>query len=197
MRELYPNPYSALLERLHWFALTVRHQHERHVERLLRFQGWETLVPVYKARRAWSDRTKDLEVPLFAGYVFCRFGALEKARVATTPGVAKIVGFGAGPVPLEDREIAEIRRVMESGLALRPWPFLKAGDRVRVERGPLRGLEGTLLRERDSLSLVVGVELLQRSIAVELDPDMISPVRIGPRAVAGAAALREAGARTL
>jgi transcription antitermination factor NusG len=180
MRELRPSvDFEAPRGPLHpWFALTVRHQHERQIERLLRFKGWETLAPVYRTRRTWSDRTKVIEAPLFAGYVFCRFPLWERNRVTNTPGVAKIVGFGGAPTPVEDREIEEIRRVAASGLALRPWPYLKAGDRVRVERGPLRGLEGTLLRDKDGIRLVVGVELLQRSVAVELDPDMVAPARL-------------------
>jgi transcription antitermination factor NusG len=160
---------------LRWFALTARHQHERQTALALGFKGWETLAPMYRASRVWSDRTKDVEFPLFAGYVFCRFAAREKGQVLSTPGVVKIVSFGGAPMAVEDREIAEIQAVMRSGLAVRPWPFLRAGDRVRVERGPLRGIEGTLLRDDGALRLVVSVELLQRSISVELEADMIAP----------------------
>lgn len=167
-----------------WYALRVRHQHERPAERILRHKGWETLAPFYRTRRTWSDRTTELEFPLFAGYVFCRFHPVDKAGVLNTPGVARIVGFGGAPAPVEEREIEDIRRVACSGLPVRPWPYLKAGDRVRLERGPLRGLEGTLLTEKRSLRLVVSVELLQRSLAVELDPDAVSPLRLVHRAAA-------------
>jgi transcription antitermination factor NusG len=147
-----------------WYALTVRYQHERQIERALQSKGLETLVPMYRSRRQWSDRVKDVELPLFAGYVLCNFPFTERVPVLDTPGVARIVGFGGMPVALEDREIAEIRRLLALNVPLAPWPYLKTGDRVRVERGPMAGLEGTMLRAKDSLRLVIGVALLQRSI---------------------------------
>ena len=125
---------------IRWYALTVRHQHERQAERLLRGQGWETLIPVYRSRRQWSDRIKEIELPLFDGYVFCRFRLADRTRVEDTPGIAQIVKFNGVAAPLEDREISELRAMAASGARLSPWPDLKAGDRVRVERGPLRGL---------------------------------------------------------
>ncbi len=165
-------------EQVRWYALTVRHQHERQTEKALRSRGLETLMPLYRSRRQWSDRVQELELPLFAGYVLCRFASRERVRILSTPGVASIVGFGGKPAALEDAEIAGIEQLLASRLALAPWPFLKAGDRVRVEHGPMRGLEGTLLRTKDGLRLVISVELLQRSIAVELDRESVVPVKV-------------------
>ena len=162
--------------KLCWFALGVKHQHERTVERALTGQKWHALAPVYRAKRTWSDRVKEVELPLFAGYVFCRFDYRERVRILNTPGVRRIVGFGSAAVPVEDAEIEAIERMDRSGAAVRPWPYLKPGDRVRVERGPLRGLTGTLIRERDVSRLVIGVEMLQRSVAVEMDPSMVTPI---------------------
>jgi transcription antitermination factor NusG len=161
-----------------WFALTVRHQHERQTARSLEWKGFETLVPCYPTSHRWSDRVKEGETPLFAGYVFCRFEPREKIRVLTTPGVAQVVGFGGAPAPLQDEEIGGIQAALRSRLRLWPWQYLHAGDQVRIERGPLRGVLGTLLREPDGLRLVIGVELLRRAVAVELDPQMIGPVRL-------------------
>ncbi len=166
-----------------WYALMVRHQHEIQTASALQYKNLETLVPTYRTRRRWSDRMKELDLPLFAGYVFCRFLYQERVQVLNTPGVAKIVGFGESLAPVDDREIADIRLVMQSKLPVCPWPYLKPGDRVRVAHGPLRGVEGRLLREKDckeknGLRLVINVELLQRSIAVELEPDMVVPVRV-------------------
>lgn len=163
-------------EQTRWYALAVRYQHEQQTERALRLKGLETLVPLYRSARQWSDRVKEIDLPVFAGYVLCHFPLAQRTQVTDTPGVAKIVGFGGTPAPLEDSEIAGIRLVMESKQRWAPWPYLKAGDRVRVEGGPLRGLEGTLLRTKDTLRLVIGVELLQRSMAVELDRTVIGPV---------------------
>lgn len=168
MRELCP-----------WYALSVKHQHEAAVRSALQFKGFEALAPTYRARRRWSDRVKEMDLPLFAGYVFCRFSLAERIQVIDAPGVAKVVGFGGQPAEVSEVEIAAIRAVMASKLPARPWPHLKPGDRVRVERGPLRGVEGTLLREETQrLQLVIGVEMLQRWLAVEIEPDMVVPVRV-------------------
>ncbi len=165
-------------EPVRWYALTVRHQHERQTEKALRSKGLETLVPLYRSRRQWSDRVQELDLPLFAGYVMSRFALNQRIAVLSTPGVASIVGFGGKPAPLDDAEIAAIARLLESKLALAPWPYLKPGDRVRVEHGPMRGLSGTLLRTKEGLRLVIGVDLLQRSVAVEVDRAWVVPERV-------------------
>ena len=168
VRELCPG--------VRWFALTVKHQHEQRVEDALSASGVEAFLPLYRVRRRWSDRVKDLDVPLFPGYVFGRFSDVDRIRILRTPGVAKIVGFAGIPAPVPENELDAIRLALASRLPLGPWPFLKTGSRVRVEDGPLRGLEGRLLREREGLRLVVGIELLQRSLAIEIDSGMISPL---------------------
>jgi transcription antitermination factor NusG len=167
MRELYP-----------WYALTVKHQHEASARSALEFKGFEALAPTYRARRRWSDRVKEIDLPLFAGYVFCRFPFTERIQVTDAPGVAKVVEFGGAPAEISEAEIAAIRIAMASKLPLRPWPYLKPGDRVLVEHGPLRGVEGTLLREESNcLQLVIGIEMLQRSLAVQMEADMVTPVQ--------------------
>jgi transcription antitermination factor NusG len=176
MRELCPETNGAG-DSARWFALTVRHQHERRVEGVLCANGVQTFLPVFRSRRQWSDRIKQQEAPLFPGYVFGRFSLPERVAVLNTPGVARIVGFGGVPVPLEDGEVGSLRTALASNLALGPWPYLHAGDKVRIERGPLRGIEGILLREKTGCRLVLGVEILQRSVAVEVDPEMVIPVR--------------------
>ena len=168
-----------------WYALMVKHQHERRIGDLIHYKGFETLVPLYRVRRPWSDRTAEIDLPLFGGYVFCRFDYQERVRLLATPGVRKIVGFGAEPAAIPHEEIAAIQAVVRSTLPMRPWPYLRPGDKVRVERGPLRGLEGTLLREKDSLRLIVGIEMLQRSIAAELEPEMVAPARMWRAASSG------------
>jgi transcription antitermination factor NusG len=160
-----------------WFALTVKYQHERRVEGVLCAAGIDTFLPLYRARRQWSDRVKDLDAPVFPGYVFGRFAVRDRARIVSTPGVARIVGFAGLPAPVSEQEIEGVRAALASRLPLGPWPYLlKTGGRVRIERGPLRGIEGTLLREGSCFRLVLGVELLQRSLAVEVDPEMLGPI---------------------
>jgi transcriptional antiterminator NusG len=184
MRELCPDAEDACSEeaclednRPQWFALTVKHQHERRVEGVLRSTGVDTFLPLYRTRRQWSDRVKDVDAPLFPGYIFTRFPLDQRARIVKLPGVAGIVGFAGLPAPVTEGEIAGVRVALASQLPLGPWPyFLRAGSRVRIERGPLRGIEGKLLREGSALRLVLGIELLQRSLVVEVDPEMIGPI---------------------
>jgi transcription antitermination factor NusG len=164
-----------------WYALTVPYQHERQTEKALQSKGLETLLPVYRSRRQWSDRVKDVEIPLFAGYVLCHFDLNDRIHVMDTPGVARIVGFGGMPAALEDSEIGSIQQMVLSKLPLAPWPYLKAGDRVRVEHGPMRGQEGTLVRTKDSLHLVINIDVLQRSVAVQVDREAIVPIGGGKR----------------
>ena len=159
-----------------WYAVTVKPRHEKSAALGLASQGFEPLSPTYRAKRRWSDRIKDVDFPLFAGYVFCRFSSEERVHVLMTAGVTSIVGFGRTPAAVDEGEIDSLRTIASSGLPARPWPYLRAGQRVRVEEGCLQGLTGTLLRERDLWRVVVNVELLQRSVAVEVDRSAIRAV---------------------
>ncbi|HEY4364079.1 MAG TPA: transcription termination/antitermination NusG family protein [Bryobacteraceae bacterium] len=169
------------MRELCWHAVTVRHQHERLVATALELGGVQTFVPVYRARRRWSDRVKEIDAPLFPGYVLGRFAMPDRLKVMRTPGVVRIVGFGGVPARIGDGEIDNVRRAVESKLKLGPCPHLRAGDRVRVAEGPLRGVEGTLLREKGAIRLVIGIELLQRSLAVELEREMVMSAGVGGR----------------
>ena len=158
-----------------WYALTVKPRHERAAAQNLRQKGLEDFSPVYHDRRRWSDRTKDLEMHLFPGYVFCRFTYAQRLQVLNTPSVTSIVSFGKMPVPVADTEIMAVRAIVASGYPARQWPYLQAGQRVRIEEGCLAGLAGTLVREKDVCRVVVNVDLLQRSVAVEIDKEAIRP----------------------
>jgi transcription antitermination factor NusG len=156
-----------------WFAVTVRPQHEQSAERGLASKGLETYVPLYLAVRQWSDRTKTLQLPLFPGYVFCRFDRTQHTTVVRTPGVRMIVSFGGEPAPVPDRELEAVRRMLASGSQVEPWPFLEAGQRIRIASGPLSGVEGTLVETPESCRLVVNIEMFQRSCAVRVDRDNV------------------------
>ncbi|MGO4883533.1 MAG: transcription termination/antitermination protein NusG [Bryobacteraceae bacterium] len=160
-----------------WFALTAKPRHEKVVAENLRGKGLESFVPLYRARRQWTDRVQSVELPLFPGYVFCRFAYSSRMPVLNTPGVTSVVSFSDGPAPVADEEILRIRAILASGLRSQPWPYLRVGQRARIERGSLAGLEGVLIREKDSLRVVVSVELLQRAVAVEIDREMICAVK--------------------
>ena len=165
----------------YWFALTVKPRHEKMVAQSLRHRGLEDFLPLYSARHRWSDRIKDVEFPLFPGYMFCRFDYERRFPVLTTPGVSSIVGFPNLPTPVSEDEIAAIRTVVSSGLPIQPWPVVRVGQSIRIERGSLAGLHGILIRERDSLRVVVSLELLQRAVAVEIDRDVICAAHAIPR----------------
>jgi transcription antitermination factor NusG len=158
-----------------WFALTVRPQHERAVAERLAAKALEVYVPTYRSRRRWSDRVKMIELPLFPQYVFCQFGFEERLNVLSTLSVNSIVSFGGRPYPLDDQEIAAIKRIEASDVAFTPWPFLRAGQRIRICGGPLKGLEGILAREKAAYRVVVNVNVLQRAVAVEIDRALLEP----------------------
>lgn len=161
---------------LPWFAVQVRTRHEIGIADYLSAKGYEQFLPLYKCRRVWSDRIKEVEAPLFPGYLFCRFDPCDRLPILKTPGVVQIVGSGRSPIPVCDAEIAALQKVVASGLPNRPWPFLHTGDKVQIEAGPLRGLEGVLVAFRGSSQLVLSVSLLQRSVAVEIDCAFVSPI---------------------
>ncbi|HWQ53792.1 MAG TPA: transcription termination/antitermination NusG family protein [Bryobacteraceae bacterium] len=160
----------------YWFALHTKRNREKSVGQLLRAKGYEELVPTYRSLRKWSDRYKQLELVLFPGYVFCRFDPAKRGPILATPGVAAVVGNGRVPIPLENSEIDALRRVIGSELPVEPWPYLRVGQRVAIEGGPLTGLEGILQEVRRSCRIVVSVDLLQRSVAVEVDRDRVRPL---------------------
>ncbi len=117
-----------------------------------------------------------MDLPLFPGYVFCRIPLDARDRVLTTSGVMDLVGAGRRPIPISDQEIAAIQTIIQSHLAAEPWPFLRIGQQVRIRRGPLAGLEGILVKVKNSYRLVVSVTLLERSVAAEIDAAYVAPV---------------------
>jgi transcription antitermination factor NusG len=132
-------------------------------------KGFEAYLPMYRSRRRWSDRVKQVDLPLFPGYLFCRFQPSDRLAVLTTPAVIGIVGAGKTPIAVDNDEINAIRAILHSGLAAQPWPFLSVGARVYVEAGPLAGVEGIITNTDKIHRLIVSVSLLQRSVAVEID----------------------------
>lgn len=161
---------------LHWYAVRVRSQREDMVARHLRVRGLESFLPLYKEKHRWSDRFKEIEMPLFPGYVFCQFNPVNRLPVLTVPGVVHVVGTGKNPTPIDENEMAALRVAVKSGFLAKPWPFLEVGQKVRIESGPLSGAEGILLGFRGQQRIVLSVTLLQRSVAVEIDGDWVCPL---------------------
>lgn len=160
-----------------WFAVQVRSRRETYVSSHLEGQGIECFLPLYKSKRRWSDRVKEIEQPLFPGYLFCRLDLNRRGPLLMTPGVQQIVGVGRTPMAVEEVEVQAIRVALSSGLPSQPWPYIQIGERVRVNFGSLVNLEGILVNFKGSNRVVLSVTLLQRSVAMEIDMDWISPVR--------------------
>jgi transcription antitermination factor NusG len=159
-----------------WFAVQVKTTHEKRVASLFDQKGTEHFLPLCRERRRWSDRIKEVERPLFPGYLFCRFDPQGRAAILKTEGVARIVGIGHVPAPIDDGEILAIQQTMESGLRVQPHPFLAAGQRVRIDGGPLEGVVGLVADARRPDRLVLSVSLLQRSVSVEIDSAWVTPL---------------------
>ena len=156
---------------LKWYALKVKAQHESVVYGALTYSAIEGFHPTCKAKRKWSDRTKFIDEPLFAGYVFGRFEYENRVPLLRIPGVISIVSFSGIPAPIPDEEMDTIRRLTTSNYAVKPWPMLKVGQQVVVKNGPLRGVEGILVAEKDSWRVVVGIEMLNRGVSVIVDKE--------------------------
>jgi len=159
-----------------WFAVRVKPNHEKSSVSALQARGLEGFVPLYKSMRLWSDRSKILELPFFPCYVFSRFDWHARLQVVTTPGIRYVVGNGKSPIAIPDAEIAAIQAVAKSGLPVQPCPFLTVGQGVRISAGPLLGMEGLFKSVKNDHRLVISVNLLQRSVAVEVNSAWIVPV---------------------
>ena len=159
-----------------WWAIYTRHQHEKTVEEILRAKGFEVFLPLYESVRKWKDRRKLLSLPLFPCYVFVRGGLDRRLQVVTTPGVHMVLTRGEKVAMVPDGEIEAIRRTVEGPFRVEPHPFLRCGERVRVIRGSLEGVEGVLVRKKNMYRLVLSVEMLAQSVAVEIDASDVTPL---------------------
>jgi transcription antitermination factor NusG len=158
-----------------WFAVKVRARSEDLVAQFLQAKGFDCLLPTYPERRRYSDRLKEVQSALFPGYVFCCFDPVYRLPIITTPMVHEVVSFGRMPCPVAEEEVLALQQIISSRSLARPWPYHKAGHRVRIEDGPLKGVEGLLVSEKGRDRLVVSVHLLQRSVAVEIERDAVRP----------------------
>ena len=158
-----------------WWALYTRHQHEKTVADMLSAKGFEVFLPVYESVRRWKDRSKLLSLPLFPCYVFVRGGLTRRLQVVSTPGVHMVLTRGEDVAIIPEAEIQAIRMTIEGPFQVEPHPFLKCGERVRVRQGPLEGVEGVLVRKKNLFRLVLSVDMLAQSVAVEIDADDVEP----------------------
>lgn len=159
-----------------WFAIKVKSRHEKPVATALKGKGYKEFLPLYRNLYRCAGRVRSRDLPLFPTYVFGRFDPSFRLPILTIPGVFSIVGIGNAPSPVDETEIQAIQALTASGLAVTPWSSAEIGDPVRIEMGPLTGLEGTLVRLKSEFRLVVSVTLLRRSVSVEVDRDCVEPI---------------------
>jgi len=167
---------SQVYEDTPWWALYTRHQHEKAVAEMLSAKGFEVFLPLYDSQRRWKDRNMLLSLPLFPCYVFVRGGMDRRSKIVTTPGVHMILSNGDHAASIPEAEIQAIRTTVEGPFRVEPHPFLKCGERVRLKRGALAGVEGVLVRKKNLCRLVLSVDILMQSVAVEVDASDVEPV---------------------
>lgn len=152
-----------------WYAAQTCSRHEKRVSERLSANGIEGFLPLYTTQRRWADRKAKVELPLFQGYIFVRIPLSNRMRVLQLPGVVRLVSSRGQAVSIDDTEIRSLRQGLATGGIAEPHPFLKIGERVRVVMGPFAGCSGVLLRKKDSLRVVVSLDIIMRSVAVEVD----------------------------
>lgn len=158
-----------------WFAAYTCCNHEKRVAAELTHRACESFLPLYTCTRRWRDRRVQLHVPLFPGYVFVRLALRDRLRALQVPGIVRLVGFNGSPTPLPDEELRILREGLSKNSSAMPYPFLTIGRRVRIAAGPFAGLEGILRRKKNNLRVVVSLELIQRSVAVDVDSADVAP----------------------
>jgi transcription antitermination factor NusG len=171
---------SGVLDASPWWAVYTRHHHEKAIADMLTAKGFKVFLPLYESIRRWKDRKMVLSLPLFPCYLFVRGGLDRKLQVVTTPGIYTILYRGEQVAIIPDREMEAIRRAINGPCNVEPYPFLKCGTRVRVIRGALEGVEGILIRKKNLFRLILSVDMLAQSVAVEVhasDVERCAPVQ--------------------
>ena len=159
-------PYS-------WFAIQTRSRHEKVVRSQLEMRNVETFLPTMRRLSQWTDRKKEIEVPLFAGYCFARFSLADRLPVLQSQGVVRVIGSGERPEPIPEEEIESLRKLISSSSDYMSCPYLREGMLVEVIRGPLKGVKGRLVREARRCRLVLSISLIQRAVTIEIDTDSV------------------------
>jgi transcription antitermination factor NusG len=163
-------------DRPEWYAVYANVRHEKRVKECLDRRMVECYLPSYRSVRRWLDRRKEVELPLFPGYLFVRIAYRSRLQVLTVPGIVHIVSFDGRPAPICEDEIEVLRQALSRGTNWEPHPYLKVGRRVRIRNGPLCGVEGTLVRRKEGYRLIISIELIMRSVATEVDEADVEPI---------------------
>jgi transcription antitermination factor NusG len=163
---------------LHWYALHVCSRHERRVAEYLAANPIEFFLPTYRAVHRWKNGCRmELDLPLFPGYMFVRIPLADRLRIERCPGVVGLVGFSDRPFALDDSEVESLKSGLKQCPA-EPYPLLAVGTQVRVRSGPFGGMEGTLVRKKKDFRVVLSMNVIAKSIAVELDLCNLEPLPV-------------------
>jgi len=162
-------------DRPQWYALYTNVRHEKKVVDLLARRDVNCYLPLYRSVRRWQERRKEIDRPLFPGYVFIRIAFRDRLQVLTVPGAVHIVNFNGKPAPVAEFEVETLRQGLSCSTSVEPHPYLKVGKQVRVCRGPFAGMQGILIRRKDLYRLVLSVDLIMRSVSVEIDEADVEP----------------------
>jgi transcription antitermination factor NusG len=161
---------------LNWYALYTCPRHEKCVAQQIEQRSISCFLPMYRSVRRWKDRRKELELALFPGYVFVQLALRDRFRVLQLPSVVRLVSFNGQPAVLPEAEIDQLRQRLSRGSCMEPHPYLRVGRRVRVCGGPMQGLEGIIVRRKERCRVVFSLDLIMRSVAVEVDEGDVEPV---------------------
>ena len=172
---LHAEPVSAAAQ-VRWYAVYTCAKHEKHVAEQFVGRGVEHFLPLYESVRRWKDRKVRLQLPLFPGYLFVHTAVQDRLLVLQVPGVVRLVGFNGSPTPMPQEDIQRIREFLGQGWRAEPHPYLQMGRRARVVRGPLAGMEGIVVRRKNRSRLVLSFDLIQRSMAIEMDEGDLAPL---------------------
>lgn len=160
-----------------WYAAYTRSRHEKVVAETLQQRTVEYFLPLYETVHKWKNGRFRVQLPLFPGYLFVHIALRDRLRVLQVPGVVRLVGVNGVPTPLPQGELEIIRSVLSKGIEAQPHPYLRVGQRVRIISGPMEGLQGILLRRRGRPRVVVSVDLIMRSVALDIDVAQVEPVK--------------------
>jgi len=158
-----------------WFAAYTSPRHEKKIAQQMQENRIECFLPLYRSVRRWKDRRKEIDLPLFPGYIFVHIALKDRLQVLQVPGVVQFISFSGKPAVVPDVEIEALSKGLSGGLRAQPHPYLKIGKRVRVHSGPMSGVEGILVRRKEKYRVVLSIHLIQRSVAVEVDESEVEP----------------------
>jgi transcriptional antiterminator RfaH len=156
-----------------WFALSVKPRFDKAVTAALESKGFEAFLALRTQRNIYGVRCREVELPIFPGYVFCRFDVLSRLPILTTPGVLQVLGVGQRPMPVPDDEIVSLKTAIDARIGLQAFPFPPIGQQVCIRHGALAGVQGTVVNLKHSRKIVLSVSLLQRSVLLEVDYDKV------------------------